>query len=193
MNRMAFLVLFGSLVLGTSACTLFGSEEPMYTSGTIEENVTSVTAKVAAIDHASRTVSLLTKDGRSINFQVGPEVRNLDQVKAGDLVRVSYFESVMYQLRKPGEATPGVQVAEGGGRAQPGETPGAGVARMVSVTAIVVALETKPPSVTFQTSTGERKTIPVRDPDRLKGVKIGDLVEFTYTQALAIGVEEVNE
>ncbi len=64
---------------------------------------------------------------------------------------------------------------------------------MLMVTATVVALDKKTPSVTFEASTGERMTIRVRDPDRMKGVKIGDLVEFTYTPAVAIGVEELEQ
>ena len=192
MRRIVYFLSMGLIVAGLSACALFGDEEPMYTSGTVEENVVTVTAEVAAIDHVSRMVSLLTRDGRSINFQAGPAVRNLDLVEAGDVVRVSYYESVAYHLRKPGEASLGVEVAEESGRAAVGERPGAGVARMVTVTAKVAAIDTKIPSVTFEASDGEQTTIRVRDPDRLKGVKVGDLVEFTYTQAIAIGVEEVD-
>jgi len=193
MNRIASFLLVGSLGLTLSACALFGDEEPIYTSGTIEQNIATVTAKVTAVDQSTRMVSLLTNDGQSISFQAGPQVKNLGQVDAGDLVRVSYYESVVYNLMKPGEAVPGIEVAEGGTSAQPGEKPAAGVARMVMVTATVVELDKETPSVTFESSTGERMTIRVRDPDRMKGVKVGDLVEFTYTQAVAIGVEELKQ
>ena len=191
MSRVARFLLIGSLGLALSACALFGDEEPMYTSGTIEESVATVTAKVAAIDHVSRSVSLLTNDGRSINFQAGPQVENLAQVEAGDLVRVTYYESVAYNLVKPEEAIGGIEVVEGAARAEAGEKPGAGVARMLTVTAKVIAIDEKVPTVSFETSTGERRTVRVRNPDRLKGVRVGDLVDFTYTQALAIGVEEI--
>ena len=193
MNRVASFLLLGSIGMALSACALFGDEEPMYTSGTIEENIVTVTAKVVAIDHSSRRVSLLTEDGRKVSFEAGPEVRNLDQVDVGDFVRASYYESLVYQLRKPGDAAPGVQVAQEVARAEPGAKPGAGAARMATVTATVVALDGKAPSVTFETPDGERTTIAVRDPDRLKGVRVGDLVEFTYTQAVAIGVEEIQD
>jgi hypothetical protein len=193
MSRISTFFLVGSLVFTLTACALFADEEPMYTSGTIEENIATVTAKVAAIDHGSRSVSLLTNDGRSINFRAGPEVRNLDRVDAGDVVRVSYYESLIYDLVKPGEAVPGIEVAEGGARAEPGEKPAAGVARMVTVTATVVAIDEDASLVTFESSTGGRETIRARDPDRLKGVRIGDLVNFTYTQAVAIGVEEIEQ
>ena len=47
--------------------------------------------------------------------------------------------------------------------------------------------------LTLKMSNGEVRRLAVRDRDRLKGVRVGDLVEFTYTQALAIGVEELQD
>jgi len=185
----ALLALLGAAAMG---CALFQKdEEPLYTSGTIEEAVASATAEVIAIDPSTRSVALRMEDGSEVAFVAGPEIRNLDQVAAGDSVRVSYLESIVYHLRKPGEATPGVRVDAGGYRAEPGETPGAGVARMVTVTATVRGLDPAVPSVTLEDAEGAQRTLRVRDADRLKGVKIGDLVEFSFTQALAVGLEKL--
>ncbi len=193
MNRKVTWLLLGSIGLALAGCASFGDQKPVYTSGTIEENAVSVTAKVAAIDHVDRAVSLLTNDGQSINFQAGPAVKNLDQVEVGDVVRATYYESVVYQLVQHGDGAPGISVADAAGRAEPGEKPAAGVARSVAVIATVVALDRKAPTVTFKVPSGEEKTIKVRDPERLKGVKVGDLVEFTYTQAVAIDVEGIDD
>lgn len=193
MNRKVTWLLLGSIGLALAGCASFGDQKPVYTSGTIEENTVTVTAKVAAIDHVDRAVSLLTTDGQSINFQAGPEVKNLDQVEVGDTVRATYYESVVYELVEHGQSAPGVNVADAAARAKPGEKPAAGVARMVSVVATVVAIDTKTPSATFKLPSGEDKTIKVRNPDRLKGVKVGDLVEFTYTQAVGIEVESLDD
>ena len=193
MNRKVTWLLLGSIGLALAGCSSFGDQKPVYTSGTIEENTVTVTAKVAAIDHVDRAVSLLTTDGQSIHFQAGPEVKNLDQVEVGDTVRATYYESVVYELVEHGQSAPGVNVADAAARAKPGEKPAAGVARMVSVVATVVAIDTKTPSATFKLPSGEDKTIKVRNPDRLKGVKVGDLVEFTYTQAVGIEVESLDD
>lgn len=193
MRRTLHWMMWGSIGLALAGCASSGDQEPVYTSGTIEENTVTVTAKVAAIDPVDRAVSLLTNDGQSINFQAGPEIRNLDQVKAGDTVRATYYESVVYELVQHGESAPGVNVADAAARAEPGEKPAAGVARMVSVVATVAAIDAKAPSATFTLPSGEQKTIKVRNPDRLKGVKVGDLVEFTYTQAVGIEVESLDD
>jgi Cu/Ag efflux protein CusF len=191
MNRFVSGLALGLLCLALSGCALFGQKEPLYTSGTIEENVVSATAEVIAIDHSTRNVALRMTDGSEVAFQVGPQVKHLDQVEAGDSVRVSYLESVVYHLRKPGEAVPGVSVEETSGRAQPGETPAGVVARTTFVTAMVRAMDPSVPSVTLESSSGEQRTFRVRNADRLKGVKIGDLVEFEFTQAVAVELEKM--
>jgi hypothetical protein len=37
---------------------------------------------------------------------------------------------------------------------------------------------------------GNKETIKVRDPKNLNGVKVGDMVDITYTESLAIKVDE---
>lgn len=184
------LLLFG---LALAGCARFGDKEPCCTGGTIEENVVTSTAEVIAIDHSTRSVALRMPDGSEVAFEAGPQVERLDQVEAGDSVRVSYLESVVYHLRKPGESAPGVSVQEEAIRTEPGAAPGAAAARSVFVTATVRALDASVPSVTLESSTGELRTLRVRNADRLKGVKIGDLVEFTFTQAIAVELEKLGQ
>jgi Cu/Ag efflux protein CusF len=59
------------------------------------------------------------------------------------------------------------------------------------VTATVRALDPSVPSATLEASNGEQRTLRVRDADRLKGVKVGDLVEFAFTQAVAVELEKI--
>lgn len=191
MKRIMLRVLATAFAASLAACSMMKDEAPAPTSGTIEENAVMVTARVTKIDHTSRMVTLTTNEGKEITFEAGPEIRNLDQVQAGDVVRAQYFESVVYEVRRPGEAVPGVRVAEDVAKAPLGSRPAAGAARAVVVTATVEAIDMNAPSVTLRTPSGEVTTLPVRDPNRLRAVKTGDLVEFTFTQAVAISVEEI--
>ena len=47
----------------------------------------------------------------------------------------------------------------------------------------------KVPSVTVKTDKGRQMSFRVQDAKNLEGYKVGDTVEVTYTQALAISVE----
>jgi len=58
------------------------------------------------------------------------------------------------------------------------------------VTAKIKAIDKKNNTVTLKGPKGNLKTVKVKDPSNLDKVKVGDLVQITYTEALAIGVEE---
>jgi hypothetical protein len=153
-------------------------------------NTVTVTAIVSEIDVARRLVTLRGSDGTEETIEVGPEVRNLAQVKRGDEVTVTYFESVVFQLLKPGEGQPGVGVAEVADRAQPGERPAAVGAEAIRITATVVKVDKKKPSLTLKGSDGKLVTLPVRDASRLDPVKVGDLLQIDFKRALAVAVEK---
>jgi len=158
-------------------------------SGIVGQNLVSDTAKVKALDLKTRMVTLERADGSLIKFRASDEVRNLPQVKVGDDVSVTYYEALAYEVKKPGEAAPGTTVAEGLERAKPGEKPGGAGARVTTVTSTIAAIDKPAMTVTLRSPDGELTTIKARDPQKLDRVAIGDLVEITYTEALAISVE----
>ena len=159
-------------------------------SGTIEARTVEAVAKVTKVDKKNRTVTVERLDGQTVTLDVGPEVKNFDQIDPGDEVRMVYYESVAFDVKVPGKATPGVQVAQGADTAQEGKKPGIMGARMVTVTATIEKISHDPDAVTLRGPEGGLRTIKVRDPENLENVEVGDLVELTYTQAMAVTVEE---
>jgi len=160
-------------------------------SGTLgEEVVVTATATVEKIDVEKRLVTLRGPQGRTVTVTVDERVKNLPQVRVGDEVIASYYESVAYQVRKPGEATPGAGVAAELETAKPGEKPAGIAARVATVTATITAIDAKTPSVTLMGPEGRSVTVKVRDPKKLESVKVGDLVEIRYREAFAISVEK---
>lgn len=192
------LIVVGSVVLaGCAAQEIAPPAPPEVTSETksapdrVETTQTiTVNAVVTAIDQKKRLVTLKGSDGEERIIQVSDEVRNLPQVKKGDVVVVSFYESIVFQLRKKGEAQPGAAMVEGAGRAEPGEQPGAAGARAITITATVVKIDKKAPSLTLKGPEGNTRTLPVKDASKLDPIKIGDLIEITYTEAVAIAVEK---
>ncbi len=158
-------------------------------SGTVGENVVSATATVKAVDLKTRHVTLQRADGSVFKFAVGDEVRNLPQVKVGDEVKVTYYESLAYEVRKAGEGAPVAAVAAGAARAPLGDKPAGLVGQATTVTATIAAIDKAAPTVTLRAPSGELTTFKVRHPEKLDQVAVGDLVDITYTEALAISVE----
>jgi len=149
-----------------------------------------VTAKavVESVDPATRTVVLKNAKGETHSVVAGDQVRNFDQIKPGDTVAVKYTESVTLELKKEGKAV--VQRTEGAAaeRSKPGQKPGGMVAREVTVTADVVAVDEKKKTISLKGPQGNVVDLPMDDPEQFKLVKKGDQVQATYTEALAVSV-----
>ena len=62
-----------------------------------------IIATVEAVDAAKGEVTLKGPKGKVVPLKVGPEVRNLAQVKVGDQVRVRYVEALTLTLKKGGK------------------------------------------------------------------------------------------
>jgi hypothetical protein len=86
---------------------------------------------VESVDQTSRHVSLRGPQGGLVTVTAGPEVRNLQQVKPGDYVVVTYREALAAELAKPGSSAPPPQIVESASRAAPGSTPGASKEQMI--------------------------------------------------------------
>jgi hypothetical protein len=148
----------------------------------------TVTATVIKVNQKTREVTVKTKDGKEHSFVAGDNVKNLAQVKKGDIITAVYTEALAYEVRKHGAA--GVQSSTAVASAEPGAKPAGVVAQQTTVTVMITAIDPKIPTVTFMGPKGNKETIKVKDPQKLNGVKVGDKVDITYTEALAIKVDE---
>jgi len=153
--------------------------------------VVTVTAVVENVDQAKRQVTLRGPEGNLNTIHVGPEVKNLPQIHKGDEVNVAYYESVAIQIRQPGTAKLGDAVmAEGVETAALGQKPGATGARALTVVTKVKGIDKPKGTITLIGSQGEVQTVKVQNPANLDKVKVGDLLEITYTEAVAISVDK---
>jgi hypothetical protein len=93
-------------------------------------------------------------------------------------------------VKKAGGATPGVTVQESRVGSKPGETPAGAIAREVTVTGTITAVDRKAQTVTIKGPKGNQETVKVKNPKNLEGVKVGDMVELTYAQAFAVSLDK---
>ncbi len=164
------------------------SSEPV--AGQVQDKV-EVTALVTAVDLPKRELTLKGKDGVATIVEVSESVHNLDAVKVGDEVAVSYTEQVAWKVRPAGEASPGMASGAEVTRAEAGAKPGGTVGRSVTVTATITGIDKALKTVTLMGPGGDKFTLTPRDPKNLERVKIGDLLDITYSLQLAIAVREV--
>ncbi len=177
------------LALGTGA---MAAETKGKQPSVTRARVITATATVEAIDLAKREVTLKGPKGNVETVVVDERVKNLPQVKVGDQVVVKYYEALALRVMAPGEA-PSASATGGVTTAQPGQKPAALGAREVTVTAVVKDIDQKAGTVTFTGPRGNDVTVKAQDPENLKLVKVGDKVEITYSEALAISVQEAKK
>jgi hypothetical protein len=150
----------------------------------------SATATIMAIDKTSRLVTLKDEKGVEDTVSVGPEVKRFDELNVGDKVKITYTESLVLQVRKPGDPAPTAGDTAGVGRATSGP-PGAVAARQQTTSVEVLAIDQKAPSITVKTADGRTVVRKVENAKYLEGVKVGDKIDITYTQAMALEIEPV--
>jgi hypothetical protein len=90
-------------------------------------------------------------------------VRNLAQVRVGDDVTVTYYQSIAYDVRKPGEGSPGVTTAEELARARPGDKPAGAAGQGITITGTIMAIDKAAMTVTLKGPGGNTVTVKARD------------------------------
>jgi ribosomal protein L6P/L9E len=146
-----------------------------------------VSATITAIDKPSRTITLKGPKGDELKIEAGPEVKNFDQLKVGDIVDMRYRETLALELKKGGGMKVEKTEKAGAVGAKPGATPAGVVGRQVTVVGDVIKVDAATQTVTVK---GPQRTVElkVRDPEQFKLIAVGDQIQATYTEALALAV-----
>jgi hypothetical protein len=147
----------------------------------------SKSATITAINHTTRVVTLKDAQGNVEDLRCGPDINRFSELKVGDTVTFSYHAAVAYQIVKPGQKTSeaaGASVVRG-----QGVKPSGAVTQQTKKTVTIEAIDATVPSVTVRTADGHTMTAQVEDKKALDGVKVGDKVEITFTEALMVTVD----
>jgi len=153
------------------------------------------TATVTAIDMANHFVTIQGPEGNFAVIRVTDQVKNLPQVKIGDKVDIKYYRSAAASIVKLDDDTElgVVEVAGAKATAAAGEMPAGAIGLKVTRRAEVVFVDPYQKFISFQSPDRGLRKISLKDrPDLqhyLKELKKGDVVEVTYTEAMAISVE----
>jgi Cu/Ag efflux protein CusF len=192
-------VLTGTGVIWAASCPAQAQTAPSVTSvvatgpGTAAGVVTvEATATVTAVDAANRTVTLRRANGKIVTIDAGEEVKNFNQIKVGDTVRAKYTAALALELKKEVKGH-GQPTEEAAATSAPlGAKPAATVGRKVTAMTDVTAVDHKKQLVTLRGPAGKEYDLNVQDPAQLKNIKVGDHVQVTYAEGLAISVEETH-
>ena len=149
-------------------------------------DVTTITAKIEAIDAANRTVTIRGPLGRSVTLKAGEQVKNFAQLKVGDEVVLKYAEAISIALKKSTEGRSATVTSTGPVTAPAGAKPGVAAAQQVTIVASVEQVDPKRSEVLLLGPQGRYAEVKVKDPKVMSEVKVGDKVVVTYTEAVLL-------
>jgi hypothetical protein len=160
------------------------TEKGMVSGGRVEQ----VTATVTAIDAANRLVTLKGKT-ETDTIKMGPEVKNFDQIKVGDVVKVTVSQGAVLSLMAPGAKPVEPTVTATGEAAPLGAKPAGDVKVTVKGTVTVVAIDMKTRVATLESAEGRKFKVKAGKDIALDKVKVGDKVLAEFNETVAIAVE----
>jgi hypothetical protein len=155
------------------------------------EQTTKASATVTKLDVANRHLTIRNDAGDEYTIDVDPAVRNLAQVKVGDKIVVTYYQSVAASIVKPGAAAGAASTVEAD-RAKEGERPGGTARSTTRIPVTIVSVDTQKNVVKFRGDDNLVRSTNVVSPEGktfIKTLKAGDQVMLTYAESVAVSVD----
>jgi Cu/Ag efflux protein CusF len=180
---------FLTLLLAAVVCS--ASDEPVMADkpSFFAKQSLKVTARVEAIDHETREVTLRRAQGDTITFTASDEARNLNMVRVGDIVNAEYEEIVSIEVVANDGTEPEKLELAGMTRTEEGQMPGVAAFDTKRVIATVEEINLEANTFKLKGPDGTVNEYVARNPDNLRRAAVGDLVIFTVSEAVAISVE----
>jgi hypothetical protein len=172
---------------GAPAIADTGADQAAGTQVAGKSATTHGSGKVTAIDKSSRTVTVKTDAGETRSFQVPTEVKSFDKLKKGDKIDVDYTEAIAVSMMPPGTKP---SASEKSAMMKTGKGAGA-AGRQMTISGEITNVDTANNTVTLKGPKGQVETIDVQDPEnqaKLPSLKPGQVMQFTYTEAMAVSI-----
>ncbi len=186
MRMFSFALAAGAMLLGPSSASRAQTAD--IDQGVDAVEVMKATATVEKIDLEKRKVTLLLDTGRKKTFKVDKSVQNLDRVKVGDHLSLSYTEEIIILVGKSNE-TPAAGSAGEVGVAPKGAKPGMVMVETSAISAKIVAVDPARHRVTLLDPDGKEKTIKLsKKVTNLNQLQPGESVDMVMTDSLVIEI-----
>ena len=148
-----------------------------------------VPVTVAAIDPASRKVTLVASDKSRNTFTAGPDFKGFEQLRVGDQVEAAVARELVIFLPKHG-TPPAADISAAKALIKEGDQSGILKADMVEKTATVVAVKPYQGQATIKLADGTTHDIVVRSDVNLVKVQAGEEVIIRTRSAVVLNLEK---
>jgi hypothetical protein len=187
------LVYVMSVGLLVSAPVLSSAETREAESQAVNETTQTITVQgtVEAVDQKARTVTIKGDQGNSVTLDVPANASRFEQVKVGDRVTATYSDRISVRLKPAGEQAVD-RIVNPTTTPTPGTLPGATRSMERVTTVTITGWYPVEKVVTFvgpNKVSYSRRLLDSTDPTILAGLKVGDRVDVTRTEAITVAVQ----
>lgn len=166
-----------------------GAAKPVVIDAAVVDNIYQLyEGTVTKIDKKTRTIFFKNNEGES-KFVAGPEIKNFDQIKKGDLLNVTYETAVAIELIKTKSdgirsrvETPNETMSKAG------EKPSRTITNTTTIVADIVAVDRAKKTVSVKGPSGNITVVTVKNPQLLADVNVGEQVKVVYFDAMAASI-----
>ncbi|MGQ3671894.1 hypothetical protein ACT6QG_05800 [Xanthobacter sp. TB0136] len=157
-----------------------------------EVAVSQVKASVIAVDAETHQVVLKGPEGAIFTVHAGPVIKKFDEIKVGDNIVLTQTDAVVVDIAKPEEGQGiGIEIAQAVGTAPENAPPAGEVIDTIRLTGEIVRLDVADGELTLRGPEGRVYNVQTKNDEqkaKLKELKIGELLQVTFQQSIAVAV-----
>lgn len=193
---------FKMLVIILMAFTLLACQEKEAPKTETEEakpsrviDLSEITTEmiVKEIDLPTRMFTLEYADGNEIVIEAAEDLKGLEKIQIGDKVNVTYLKSTAVYVTSPDAERPSMAGARTVEVDAEGERPRKLVVDVKEETSTVMGIDVENRKATLKDADGNITTVDVSpEVKNLENVKVGDIVVFQVTEAMAVNIEKID-
>ena len=186
-------LIFVALALMLTGAAVQAQEAAADKPGIATAQTVTLSAQIVALDKENRLVTLKGPEGNERTIKLGDEVKRLEEFQVGDVVIAEYTQELVIQVVAGEGAEPGFGTIAGAARAPETEAPGMIAGQTSIEMAKVVEIDLENNTFKLDWGEGDVQQYVARDPENLKRAEVGDMVVVSFTEALALQLEQAPE
>jgi len=179
-----------ALALALAGSTALAQQEAMEKPYMSAAQTVTLSAQIVDLDKENRLVTLKGPQGNERTIKLGDEVKRLDEFEVGDIVIADYMQEMTIEVVAGEGAEPGAGAMAAAARAPETESPAGLIAQTSVDMAKVVEIDIENNTFKLDWGDGDVEQYVARDPENLKRAEVGDMVIVTFTEALALQLQQ---
>ena len=156
-------------------------------------NLVDMRGTVTEISKETRDITLIGRQGNLVTITASDSVKRFDEIAVDDVIEFQFWTYAKAEFRDPTpeEIAEPVQMLVEAGVAPEGMDPEAAVGAIVKAIVTIEVLNRPYMLVTIKGPQGNFMTLPMENAELIKELHIGQVVIFTYAEAIVISLDKV--